>query len=248
MAYVVSYSPTSDDMMTAIRAVLLKTTLAGTEVLQAQVNRVPETNSVDFVLMTPIDTPRLGTNFDSDIDCLFTASIAGTVMTVTSIDPKVGSPLLNNVTVYGTGVADNTVIMAQLSGTPGGVGTYEVSVSQTVSSIPMAAGTEALTQPTGLGVQLDVHGPNSWNNANIITTVFRDEKGVQLFADQGGAVVPLYCDDPRQTPFINEQDQIEDRFVITARFEADQKVVVSQQFTQDVTVQPQSVLTLFPLT
>jgi hypothetical protein len=228
--------------------VLLKTTLAGTEVMQAQVNRVPETNSPDFVLMTPLETSRLGTNYDTDLDCLFTASMAGTVMTVTEIDPVVGSPIQNNVTVYGEDVADNTVIVSQLSGPTGGIGTYEISVSQTVNSSPMAAGTETLLQPTGLAIQLDVHGPNSWNNANIITTIFRDEKGVLLFLEQGLVVVPLYCDDPRQTPFINEQDQIEDRFVITARFEADQKVTVSQQFTQEPVVTPKGVLTLFPLT
>lgn len=236
MAYVISYGPTSDQIFTAIRAVLLKMVIAGTEVIQAQVNRVPETNAADFVLMTPIETPRLGTNYDTDIDCAFTASIAGNLMTVTAVNPLFPGKIGNGNTVFGPDVADGTVVVTQQSGTPGGIGVYQLSGNQNVGSETMAAGTQELLQPTGLAVQFDVHGENSWNNANIITTIFRDERGVDLFLEQGKVVVPLYCDDPKQKPFVNENDQLEDRFIITARFEADQKVVVAQEFADRVDV------------
>jgi hypothetical protein len=39
----------------------------------------------------------------------------------------------------GTGVANNTCIVAQLTGTPGGTGTYQVNISQTVGSTTVTA-------------------------------------------------------------------------------------------------------------
>lgn len=60
-----------------------------------------------------------------------TGSIATTTLTVTAVTSgvlKVGQP------IAGSGVTAGTVITAQLTGTAGGVGTYSVSASQTVSS------------------------------------------------------------------------------------------------------------------
>jgi hypothetical protein len=60
-----------------------------------------------------------------------TGSIAGQVLTVTAVGA--GSVLAPGQTVSGTGVAGCT-ILSQTSGTAGGVGVYQVSVSQTVAS------------------------------------------------------------------------------------------------------------------
>lgn len=60
-----------------------------------------------------------------------TASITGTVMTVTAI--AAGAVKLGGA-VSGSGVSSGTSIVAQLSGTSGGIGTYSVSASQTVAS------------------------------------------------------------------------------------------------------------------
>ncbi|MEY3774250.1 MAG: hypothetical protein RLZZ129_1030 [Verrucomicrobiota bacterium] len=71
-----------------------------------------------------------------------TASIADNVMTVT----VVGSGLLvNGATLSGSGVTTGTQIVAQLSGTAGGVGTYQVSKSQTVASTTITAAYGVLT-------------------------------------------------------------------------------------------------------
>lgn len=64
-------------------------------------------------------------------------SISGTTLTVTSVSS--GTLYFGN-TISGTGVTPGTVILGQLTGTVGGVGTYVVSSSQTV-----AAGTTLTT-------------------------------------------------------------------------------------------------------
>ena len=60
-----------------------------------------------------------------------TASIAGYVMTVTAV---ASGTLVNGGVLSGTGVTSGTTVTGQLSGAPGGIGTYAVSVSQIVAS------------------------------------------------------------------------------------------------------------------
>lgn len=66
-----------------------------------------------------------------------TASIAGTTMTVTAVGAGTIYPGAN---IKGTGVVLGTIILKQLTGTSGGVGTYQVSVSQTVASTTITCG------------------------------------------------------------------------------------------------------------
>lgn len=70
----------------------------------------------------------------------FTASIAGNVMYVTTTPT---TPLVPGAIVAGSGVTSGTMIVNQLTGTTGGIGTYAVSATQTVAS-------EALTATWGL--------------------------------------------------------------------------------------------------
>ncbi len=60
-----------------------------------------------------------------------TASISSTTMTVTAVS---SGSLKPSMIISGTGVTAGTYIVAQLTGTAGGTGTYTVSSSQTVSS------------------------------------------------------------------------------------------------------------------
>lgn len=60
-----------------------------------------------------------------------TASISGTTMTVSAV---ASGQLAPGLAVSGTGVTGGTKIVAQLTGTPFGTGTYQVSAAQTVSS------------------------------------------------------------------------------------------------------------------
>jgi hypothetical protein len=71
-----------------------------------------------------------------------TGSIAGQVLTVTAVGSGV---LAAGQTISGTGVDTGTTILAQLSGTAGGAGTYTVSVSQTAASTAITASGGGLT-------------------------------------------------------------------------------------------------------
>jgi signal peptidase I len=66
---------------------------------------------------------------------IVTGSISGTTLTVTDV---IFGTLTVGVAIYGTGVTDNTIVVAQGTGT-GGVGTYTVSTSQTVASTTISA-------------------------------------------------------------------------------------------------------------
>lgn len=65
----------------------------------------------------------------------FTGSIGGTILTVTAI--ATGSILPGSTTITGSGITANTIVLTQLSGAAGGIGTYTVSISQTASSTPI---------------------------------------------------------------------------------------------------------------
>lgn len=243
-------SPSSDDIQQAIRAFLLAVLPAvdedgnPVEVFEGQDNRVSEPHAADFVVMTPIRRERIETNIDSYTDCLVTGAIAGPTLTVSAVsygELFVGSP------IFGVGVADGTVITGLGSGT-GGAGTYTVSPSQVVGSRQMSAGTATLMQPTLIVYQLDVHsatlGPGS-DMAQAISTALRDPYAVSFFmsADSpgigpaAGLVYPIDADEPRQVPFINENQQFETRWVIEARFQANQTLSnIPQQFAASATI------------
>lgn len=218
--------PNQSAILKALRTFLLGILPSKVEVILAQVNRVPEPKGKDFVLMNPVRRERLATNVDDSEDVSFTGSIVGTLLTVSAIDfgkIKVGA------TVLGAGVAAGTSVKALGTGT-GGIGTYAVQPSQNVVEQPMASGATDIMQPTNVVVQIDVHGPNGSDNAQIIATLLRDEYAVEQFATYGVDVMPLYADDPKQLPFLNAEQQYEDRWVVEAALQANETVSVSQQF------------------
>lgn len=228
----VSLSITESNILTALRSFLLGVLPAGIEVIRGQGNRVPEPPGANYVVMTPILRDRLSTNIDSSQDAVFTGSISGKTMTITAVGfgtLAVGSPVL------GVGVAAGTTVTALGTGT-GGVGTYTVSQSQTITSQTLAAGTTNSLAATQVTVQLDVHGPVSADNAQIITTLLRDDYAVQQFATSGFDVTPLYASDPRQMPFLNGEQQYEIMQTIDAVLQANPIVAVSQDFAAGVSV------------
>ncbi len=64
-------------------------------------------------------------------EAVFTASISGVTMTVTAVS---SGTLSVNMGLIGTSVIPGTIIVSQASGTPGGTGTYTVSISNSVVS------------------------------------------------------------------------------------------------------------------
>lgn len=109
-----------------------------------------------------------------------------------------------------------------------------------------APGTRADTQPTRISVQLDLHGPASSDNAQIITTVMRADNAMALFAAAGAGVVPLYAGDPRQAAFINGEQQFEDRWVVEISLQINPTVTRAQDFAGSLNVTLASVDALFP--
>lgn len=230
----ITISLTESQALTVLRGVLatILPSIGAANIVLGQVNRVPQVTSADFVVQWPIRRGRLSTNVDTSSDCAYIASIAGTVMTVT--DVMIGLPAAGT-TVFGVDAAANTAIVAPLIVNPDGTGTYTVSPSQTVTSQKLASGTMLITQDTQLTVQLDVHGPNSGDNAQIISTLLRDQYGVGLFNSSVSGVETLYADDPRQMPYVNENDQVEMRWIVISELQIAPCVTVPQQFSDVLT-------------
>lgn len=236
-------NPTQSNVAAALRSFLLAVLPDGTEVILAQDNRVPEPAGTEFVVMTPLRFERLRTNVDLSDDVKFTASIAGTAMTVSAVAfgaIEVGA------TVFGTGVAAGTKVVSG----PGGAGSYVVSPSQSVSSRTMSSGAKSAEQGAEVTVQLDFHsaGGAAGDMAQVVSTLLRDEFGTQQFADQSPnyGVVPLHADGPRQSPFINDQQQFEWRWTLDACLQVNDVVSVPQQYADAVDVGLVSVDATYP--
>lgn len=223
--------------MTALRSFLLGVLPPGTEVVRGQDNLVAEPIGPDFVVMTPLLMPRLGTNETVYRDNAVTASIAGTILTVTDVlrGPLAPGMLLLDTTQV---VAAGTVVGTPLSGSAvvGGTGTYAVSPSQTVASETMYAGLRSDLVATELTVQCDVHGPNSANNSRVIEGLWRSEVACDVLAASGFDVAPLYCADPRQAPFLNDAGLVEYRWSLDLHMQCNPLIGTPQQFTEEVAV------------
>lgn len=236
-------SLTEEQIFTALRAFLLDVLPAGTPVIQAQTNRVPEPHEVDFVSMTPILRERLETNVDSydsaqDVQVL-------TFTTLTSI-PSVGDVLVNSlgastgtvVSVSGLAVTVNALTQAYFAIGDAVSNTTHVGAVGTVTGVAYGGATSM--QPIKMTIQLDIHGPLAGDNAQIVSTLLRDTYGVDQFATSGFDVVPLYATDPKQLPFLNGEEQVETRYVVDAVLQCNPVVTIPQQYgnAASVLVQP----------
>jgi hypothetical protein len=229
----ITVSPTRADIQSALRAFLLDILPSGIEVVEGMDNLVPEPQGSDFVVMWGLNRNRLATNVDTDSDVFFTGSIDNTTLTVTGV---AYGTILPNTNLFGPNVTTGTTILSYGSGT-GGVGTYTINNTQTVATQNFAAGYETKEQDTEVIYQLDVHGPNSPDNAQIISTMFRDEYGVDFLEGQNENVAPLYTSDPRFVPFIGDgEQQTEERWIIEARLQVNTTIIVPQDFATAVAV------------
>lgn len=162
---------TESQALTVLRSFLLLILPAGVDVLKAQINRVAEPNSLDFVMMTVALRERLATN----------------------------------VTTY-------------------------------TDSFPGSTQTRATSQSTRLTVQLDIHGPASAENSQIVTTLFRDEYASAYFDASGYALAPLYTSEPRQAPFMNGENQLEMRWTVDLLMQMTPAVTTAQEFAGAVVI------------
>jgi hypothetical protein len=240
-------TPNQVQVQTALVTFLTAVLPAGMPVVQGQDNRVPEPAGTDFVVFWPLRRPRLATNIDSYVDAVFTGYITGTMLTITAVSFKYAGKIGVGSTVFGPNVTPGTVVTALGTGT-GGLGTYTVSPSQTAASAVIAAGTTSLLQETEVVFQLDVHGPNSSDNAQVISTLMRDEIAFRYFKPASTGVSPLYADDPHQVPFMNAEQQYESRYVVEAHMQAQQAVIIPQEFFDEIEVDLINVDAVYPVT
>ena len=84
--------------------------------------------------------------------------------------------------------------------------------------------------PTELTVQIDVFGPSSSDNTQIILTMFRSDWAVDQFATINPDVTPLYMTEPKQLPFSNAQQQIVTRWTMDAAMQYNPIVTTNQDF------------------
>lgn len=237
-------TPSQSDIMTALGNFLVAILPTGTEVVQGYDNLVSEPASSNYVVMLPILRMRLETNIESYFDNAYTASVAGTLMTVTAV--SVGSIAVGQA-LYGVGVVAGTTIAALGSGT-GGVGTYTLSQDNgAIAASTLASGTESILQPTQITVQCDLHGPGSADNAQMISTLFRDFYAIDFFSAIGPNIAPLYADDPRLVPFLNDQQQIETRWICSVYLQANQSIQgIGTQFASELEISVINVEATYP--
>lgn len=220
-------------LLTALRGFLLFL-VPGAEVLRGQDNRVPESAADNFFVITPLWDERLATTLEQYADCAFVGSLNNAQLSVSSF---LFGQIVAGVSLWGAGVALGTTIVSGNKTdwiiSPGG---------QSVSAEKMAAGSVVLTQSTRVVVQVDVHGSSSFDNKQLLTTVFRSLYGNTWFDQNYPGVTPLFAEDAKQVPFLNENQQVETRWTLEANLEIDPSVTLSQQFADQLQA------TLFPLT
>lgn len=103
------------------------------------------------------------------------------------------------------------------------------------SDDPASADGERQTQQqTRLDIQIDVYGPASAENAQILSTLLRDAYGCDFLRPH--QVQPLYLGDPRQLPLVTGEQQYLARWMLGATLQFNPTVSTSQEFADIVDV------------
>jgi hypothetical protein len=90
----------------------------------------------------------------------------------------------------------------------------------------------SVQQSTQVDVQLDIHGPNSTDNAQTITTLWRDEYATR--AIDAAVMTPLFATDGHQMPFVNGEQQYEDRWVVTVSMQMNPVISTPMDFAANL--------------
>lgn len=136
---------------------------------------VTRAKNVGFLVASNAGTPAAS----------FTASIAATTMTVSAVS---SGTIYVTEYVFGSGVTSGTMITAQLTGTPGGTGTYTVSASQTVSSEAMTAQVDLIASYTVAAFKDQSSSVTSYLATGSHTNAFSDEStSTNVLRVTGGA-------------------------------------------------------------
>lgn len=84
------------------------------------------------------------------------------------------------------------------------------------------------TRATQVGCYVNFYGPNATDNGQVFNQLFRDMYGCDFMRPYN--VQPLWCDDGRQMPLIDDSKQYETRWMIRAVMQINPTVSTTQQF------------------
>lgn len=90
-----------------------------------------------------------------------------------------------------------------------------------------------IEQGTSVRIQLDMYGPGSSEWAVATMTVFRNDFACAALAP----MAPLYCDDPKQAPLVNGEEQYEERWIVDAHMQYNPVVSTPMQFANAADVE-----------
>lgn len=90
------------------------------------------------------------------------------------------------------------------------------------------------TQSTQLTVQVDIYGPQSADWAQVLTTEWRSFDATDYFQAAGFDEAPLYTSEPRQLPFHDESNQVQNHWSIDLYLQVNVGVTSSQQFADSL--------------
>lgn len=89
--------------------------------------------------------------------------------------------------------------------------TNVVSYSEDVGDI---TSTRNDLTPIKYAIRLDIHGSDAADNTQIILSMFRSDYAASIFKGVGYDVTPLWCQDAKQVPFLNGEQQVEQRWIL----------------------------------
>ncbi len=142
--------------------------------------------------------------------------------------------------------ADDYVLMTPMGSAP--LGTTRTKFRDGAFDSPPTPGVRMDLAPAEVTVQLDIHGPNSYDNKTIVSALFKSSYATAAFTATGYDVAPLYLTDPHQVPFLNEQQQIEKTWVADAHLQCNPVITTSQDFAARFGVGVINVDTTYPAT
>lgn len=125
--------------------------------------------------------------------------------------------------------SDNFVLLTLLDRSR--LGTNTTAWDQSMGGNPTTI-TDA--EAVSIGMQLDFHGADSTDNAQVFAVLFRSAYACDYMAATG--VSPDYCTDGQQMPFINGENAWEDRWVLNAVMDCVIAVEAPQQFANTLQI------------
>ncbi|KAB1581949.1 hypothetical protein F7687_07950 [Serratia marcescens] len=87
-----------------------------------------------------------------------------------------------------------------------------------------------LTEVRQADIQVDLYGDGAADRAIALETFFRSAHAWEQFKSRDMRVVPLYCTDAIQAPFVSAEAQWEERYMLTLSLQVHISIAVPQAY------------------